>query len=110
MRTVYAIAKVRTIKHITGTRAGQISHTFGYESHWDETLKKSIEYFNTREEADDYLERRLDGYLNATPCSDTPWKLTTRSLGAFAVSAEWGTSTKHLTVDSMNIVALIIED
>jgi len=110
MRTVYAITTARTIKHITGRRAGQISHTFGYKSHWDETLKKSIEYFNTREEADDYLEQQLDGYLNISTTDGSQWKLATRSLGAFAVSIEWGKSTKHVTVDSMNLVALIIED
>jgi len=110
MKTVYAIASARTIKYLTGAKAGQISHTFGYKSHWDETLKKFIEYFNTREEADNYLEQQLDHYLNTNTIDGNSWKLATRSLGAFAVKNEWGKNTKRLTVDCMNIAVLIIED
>lgn len=110
MRTVYAITYVRTIKHITGALAGQVSSTFDFKKHWDEKLKKSVEYFETREQADNYLERQLDGYLNTTPQGGGYWKLATRSLGAIAVQCEWGRSTKHIAVDSMNIVPLVIED
>jgi len=110
MKTVYAIVTARTIKHITGARAGQISRTFDYKRHWNETTGESLEYFDTREEADDFLEQQLNDYLNTTPTNGSSWELATRSLGAFAVKSEWGKSAKHITVDSMNIVPLIIED
>lgn len=111
MKTVYAIASARTIKYLTGARAGKVSHTAEIKKVWDEDKKRYVVGFDTIEEAVEYMNKRKRSYLDRADQFNRPsWELVTDCHpGYFVVKSTWGEKSKGETIDSWNIVSLVIE-
>ena len=111
MKTVYAIASARTIKYLTGAKAGKVSHTLEIKKVWDENKKLYSFGFDTIEEAVEYMNKRKRSYLSQVDQFDRPeWELVTDCHpGYFVVKSTWGKKSKGETIDSWNIVPLVIE-
>jgi len=106
MKTVYSIASARTIKHLTGARAGKITNTAEIKKVWNEEKHTYVVGFDTIEEAVSYMNKRKESYL----ASGNDWKLVTDiHPGYFVVKSKWGVKSKGETVDSWNVVPLVIE-
>ena len=50
MKTVYSIASARTIKHLTGVRAGKVSHTAEIKKVWNKEKRAYVVGFDTIED------------------------------------------------------------
>jgi len=111
MKTVYSIASARTIKYLTGAKAGKVSHTAEIKKVWDEKNHLYVVGFDTIEEAVEYMNKRKKSYLSQVDQFDRPdWELVTDCHpGYFVVKSTWGEKSKGETVDSWNIVPLVIE-
>jgi len=111
MKTVYSIASARTIKHLTGARAGKITHTAEIKKVWNEEKHTYVVGFDTIEEAVSYMNKRKESYLNQTdPFDRHEWELVSDCHpGYFVVKSKWGVKSKGETVDSWNVVPLVIE-
>ena len=106
MKTVYSIASARTIKHLTGARAGKVSHTAEIQKVWNEEKRAYVVGFDTIEEAVTYMNKRKESYLT----SGNGWVLVTDiHPGYFVVKSEWGVKSRGETIDSWNVVPLVIE-
>lgn len=106
MKTVYTIAETRILKHLTGARAGKIIHTAEIKKVWNEEKRTYVVGFDTIEEAVSYMNKRKENYLT----SGNGWELVTDiHPGYFVVKSEWGVKSKGETVDSWNVVPLVIE-
>jgi len=106
MKTVYSIASARTIKHITGARAGQVSHSAEIKEVWNEEKHAYVVGFDTIEDAVAYMNERKESYLT----NGNGWELVTDiHPGYFVVKCAWGKKSKGETVDSWNVVPLVIE-
>ena len=111
MKTVYSIASARTIKYLTGARAGKVSHTAEIRKVWNEEKRAYVVGFDTIEEAVEYMNKKKESYLNHTdPFDRHEWELVSDCHpGYFVVKIMWGTKSKGETVDSWNVVPLVIE-
>lgn len=111
MKTVYTIAIARTIKYLTGARAGKVSHNVEIKKVWDKDKKHYVVGFDTLEEAVEYMNERKRSYLNQADQFDRPdWELVTDCHpGYFVVKSTWGEKSKGETIDSLNIISLVIE-
>ena len=107
MKTVYSIATARTIKYLTGARAGKVSYTTEIKKVWDEDKKSFVVGFDTQRDAIKYIIHKYESYVS----SDDKWKVCVQNLmlGHFVVRNEWGKKSKGETIDSWNVVPLVIE-
>ncbi len=112
MKTVYAIASARTIKYLNGPRVGKDSHTAEIKKVWDKDKNCYVVGFDTIEEAVEYMNEKKEHYLSQVDQFDRPewWELETDCHpGCFVVKSTWSEKIKGETIDSWNIVPLVIE-